>query len=159
MYQFRTLDALARWYALALNCAEVRALLGQTNIKDVDMEAVRAGRSRAAEQFALAGQPSHNDLAGILLLTSTRLSSILAYAISLLHTRIRYPSCVPWCQCARCVSVPHQCATPGVGFVRVSMCVGKPATEQAHCSRAGTVSQTRQLRWHATWTTFNSALT
>ncbi len=80
----------------------MRALLGQTNIKDVDMEAVRAGRSRAAEQFALAGQPSHNDLAGILLLTSTRLSSILAYAISLLHTRIRYPSGVPWCQCARC---------------------------------------------------------
>jgi hypothetical protein len=123
MYQFRTLDVLARWYALAHNCAEVRALLGQTNIKDVDMESVRAGRSRAAEQFALAGQPSHNDLAGILLFTSTRLSSILAYTIPLV---------------SRSVSVP------GVGFVRLSMCVGKPATAQAHCcSRTGTLSLRR----------------
>jgi len=73
VYEFVTLVALARWHARAHNCTEVRALLGQTNIKDVDMEAVRAGRSRAAEQFALAGQPSHKDLAGILLLSSTRL--------------------------------------------------------------------------------------
>ena len=84
--QFRTLDALAHRYALAHNCAEVRALLGQTNIKDVDLEAVRAGRSRAAEQFALAGQPSHNDLAGILLLTCTRLSSMLSHTLAYSHT-------------------------------------------------------------------------
>jgi hypothetical protein len=50
--------------ALATDCADVRVLIGQNDVKNVDMQAVAAGRARAAEQFALAGQPSHDDLKG-----------------------------------------------------------------------------------------------
>ena len=50
--------------ALATDCADVRGLIAQNDLKDVDMQAVAAGRARAAEQFALAGQPSHDDLTG-----------------------------------------------------------------------------------------------